>query len=102
MFKTDPAAPLKLFIRLAAGIVMIAILGKQNVSHMTGKKASAIADHMTQTGHRIKWDPGFDHFSHWTIRFSIRFPNFTYYSVKLGNLVDSRFKTSAGSKKLLY
>ena len=29
---------------------MIAILGKQN-SH-----SSAIAEHMTQTGHRIKWD----------------------------------------------
>ena len=29
---------LKLFIRLAAGIVMFAILGKQNVDYMTGKR----------------------------------------------------------------
>ena len=46
---------------------MIAILGKQHVDYMTGKRnnskaltsnshSSAIADHMTQTGHRIKWD----------------------------------------------
>ena len=47
---------------------MIAILGKQNVDCMRGKRktlfkaltsnshSSAIADHMTQTGHRIKWD----------------------------------------------
>ena len=45
---------------------MIAILGKQNVDYMTGKRniserwrvtaMSAIADHMTQTYHRIKWD----------------------------------------------
>ena len=44
---------------------MIAILGKQNDDCMTGKRytskltsnshSSAIADHMTQTGHRIKW-----------------------------------------------
>ena len=54
-------------MRLAAGIVMIAILEKQNVDCMTGKRntsealtrnshSSAIAGHMTQTGHRIKWD----------------------------------------------
>ena len=38
--KTDSAAPLDLkqFIRLAAGIVMIAILGKQNVGYITGKR----------------------------------------------------------------
>ena len=45
---------------------MIAILGKQNVDYMTGKRnilkrwrvshSSTIADHMTQAGHRIKWD----------------------------------------------
>ena len=46
---------------------MIAILEKQNVDCMTGKRNTskrwrvtaillAIADHMTQTGHRIKWD----------------------------------------------
>ena len=42
-------------------------MGKQSVDYMTGKTehfkaltsnshSSAIADHMTQTGHRIKWD----------------------------------------------
>ena len=38
--KTDSTAPLglKKFMRLAAGIVMIAILGKQNVDYMTGKR----------------------------------------------------------------
>ena len=38
--KKVSAAPLglKLFIGLAAGIVMIAILGKQNVDYMTGKR----------------------------------------------------------------
>ena len=49
---------------------MIAILAKQNVDCMTGKvntstvfkaltsesHSSTIVDHMTQTGHRIKWD----------------------------------------------
>ena len=47
---------------------MIAILGKQSVYSMTERRnilkrwrvtaipSSAIADHMTQTGHRIKWD----------------------------------------------
>ena len=42
---------------------MIAILRKQNVDCMTGKRtltstshSSAIAEHMTQTGHGIKWD----------------------------------------------
>ena len=68
--KTNSAAPLglKYFVRLAAGIIMITILGKQSVDYMTGKRnilikaltsnshSSAIADHMTQTGHRIKWD----------------------------------------------
>ena len=48
--------------------MMIAALGKQNVDYNTGKPtehfealtsnghSSAIADHMTQTGHMIKWD----------------------------------------------
>ena len=38
--KTDSAAPLglKQFIMLAAEIVMIAILGKQNVDYITGKR----------------------------------------------------------------
>ena len=47
---------------------MIAILEKQNVDRLHDRKtehfkaltsnshSSAIADHMTQTGHRIKWD----------------------------------------------
>ena len=63
--KTNSTASLglKWFIRLAAGIVMIAILGKQNVDYYDRKTehfkaltnnshSSAIADHMTQTGHR--------------------------------------------------
>ena len=38
--KTNSAAPLglKYFIRLAAGMVMITILGKQSVDYMTGKR----------------------------------------------------------------
>ena len=58
---------LKKFIRPGAGIVIMAILGKQycrlhdrkteHLKAMTSTThSSAIADHMTQTGHRIKWD----------------------------------------------
>ena len=58
---------LKTFIRPGAGIVIMAILGKQycrlhdskteHFKTMTSNThSSAIADHMTQTGHRIKWD----------------------------------------------
>ena len=68
--KTDSAVPkvLKQFIWLPARIVMIAILGKQNVDYIYDRKtehfkaltsnshSSAIADYMTQTGHRRKWD----------------------------------------------
>ena len=59
---TDSAVPLcqGLCIRLVIGIVIPFTLEKQSVGSMTEKRstnyASAIADHMTLTGHRIKWD----------------------------------------------
>ena len=57
----------KLCIRLVVGTARIFTLGKQNVDCMTEKlnifkaitsncHASAIADHITSTGHNLKWD----------------------------------------------
>ena len=58
----------KLFIRLVVGTARIFTLAKQNVDCMTEKlnilkgsqasvcHASAIADHVTSTGHNLKWD----------------------------------------------
>ena len=57
----------KLCIRLVVGTARIFILEKQNVDYMTAKlnivkaitsscHASAIANHVTSTGHNLKWD----------------------------------------------
>ena len=60
--RTDSAVPLcqGLCIRLVIGIVIPFTLEKQSAGSMTEKRstnhASAIADHMALTGHRIKWD----------------------------------------------
>ena len=57
----------KLYIRLVVGTARISTLEKRNVDCMTEKTehfkgitstchASAIADHVTSTGHNLKWD----------------------------------------------
>ena len=52
----------KFCIRLVVGTARIFTLEKQNVDCMTEKAitsnchASAIADHVTSTGHNLKWD----------------------------------------------